>query len=181
MESSAEQTAETESGVHVLGVGIRDSDNALVVGVDLTPNEQAGLAKAEEFLSNRYPGVHLMAFAGRVAEQGRYNDIAPNWYGGDALLSEDFGGFLATYTAGFGIHISSNHFFTTAGHCGNHTWYNTASNVGTENSTTLVGSTSGTIYDGVYSGYKVDAEKIFAACRNQLRDMDRSEKITPSN
>jgi hypothetical protein len=140
-------------GVGLETVGIQDGTNKVIVGVN-TPT-----APAQAVLENLFGRGTLRAIPWKLTnETDRWND-SPPWNGGDQLVSE--GGVPTGCTSGFGVHDSSgNHYVTTAGHCNTHFWWNTFVGFPIRDNTTLVGTTSGSVWNGVYFGYRVDTQKI---------------------
>jgi hypothetical protein len=144
-------------GVGVESVGVQDGVNKIVVGVN-TP-----VAKAQTVLENLFGKGQIKVIEWKLTnEADRYNDSAP-WNGGDQIVSE--GSTFTSCTTGFGMHDDSTgaHYVTTAGHCGAHFWWNTWSGFAIRDNSTLVGATSGSVWNGVYFGYRVDTQKIAAS------------------
>ena len=103
----------------------------------------------------------------RTNEADRYND-SPPWNGGDQLVSD--GTNFTACTSGFGVHdaATGTHYLTTAGHCGAHFWWNTWAGFPIRDNSTLVGSTSGSVWNGVYFNNRVDTQKIAASSSNTI-------------
>lgn len=143
-------------GVGLEAVGIRDSANAVVVGVN-TPTSQA-----QEVLERVFGKGHIQVVEWELTEEAdRYNDTAP-WNGGDQIVTE--GTTPGACTTGYGMHDGAgNHYVTTAGHCGTHFWWNTWAGFPIRNGSTFLGVTTGTVWHGVYSGIRVDTQKIAVA------------------
>lgn len=140
-------------GVGLEAVGIRDSANAVIVGVN-TPTPQA-----QEVLERLFGKGHIQVIEWKLTKEAdRFNDTAP-WNGGDQIVTE--GTSPGACTTGFGMHDGSgNHYLTTAGHCGTHFWWNTWVGFPIRDGSTFLGVTTGTVWDGVYSGIRVDTQKI---------------------
>jgi hypothetical protein len=144
-------------GVGLETVGVQDGANKLLVGVN-TPTTQA-----QAVLEQLFGRGSLRAIPWRLTtESDRYNDSSP-WNGGDQLVTE--GTNPGACTSGFGMHNNSTgaHYLTTAGHCGTHTWWNTWAGFPIRTNATLVGSTTGSVWNGTYFGYDVDTQKILTS------------------
>jgi hypothetical protein len=142
-----------KEGVEVASVGMRDPENVALVGVD------SGVDGAQAVLEARYGKGHLRAFAWELTDEAdRWNDSSP-FNGGDQIVTE--GNDPHGCTTGFGVHdTSGNRYVTSAGHCHNHYWWNTWIGFPVRNASTFLGVTSGTVYDGTYSGHDIDTQKI---------------------
>jgi hypothetical protein len=142
-----------KDGVEVGSVGLRDSENRALIGVD------SDVDRAQAVLDARYGKDHQRAFAWEMTEESdRWNDSSP-WNGGDQIVSD--GGDPHGCTTGFGVHDGNgNRYVTSAGHCHAHFWWNTWIGFPVRNNSTLLGVTSGTVYDGIYSGHDIDTQKI---------------------
>jgi hypothetical protein len=139
-------------GVTIQSIGVQDSANRLIVGVS------TAIPLAQRLLEQLFGKGHIQVIAWNLTnEADRYND-SPPWNGGDQLVTE--GSNPGACTSGFGVHNDSDHYVTTAGHCGTHFWWNTWSGFPIRNNSTLVGVTSGSVWNGTYFGYKVDTQKI---------------------
>jgi hypothetical protein len=141
-------------GVGLESVGIQDGTNQIIVGVN-TP-----VALAQTVLESLFGKGHIQVIEWKLTnEADRYNDSVP-WNGGDQIVSE--GNDFTACTTGFGMHNNSNgdHYVTTAGHCNVHFWWNTWAGFPIRDNSTLVGATSGSVWNGVYFGYRVDTQKI---------------------
>lgn len=142
-------------GVVVESVGIQDSTNKVIVGVS------SPVTPAQVVLENLVGQGTLTAIPWKFTnEADRYNDSAP-WNGGNQIISE--GGTFTGCTTGFGVHDDNNHYVTTAGHCGNHFWWNTFAGFPIRDDSTFVGTTTGTVWNGVYFGNRIDTQKIRAS------------------
>jgi hypothetical protein len=149
-------------GVGLQTVGVQDGANKLLVGVS-TP-----VATAQVVLEQLFGKGALRAIPWRLTnESDRYND-SPPWNGGDQIVTE--GNPVGACTTGFGVHNDNTgaHYVTTAGHCGSHTWWNTWAGFPIRTSSTLVGSTTGTVWQGTYFGYDVDTQKILTSSNNAI-------------
>jgi len=145
-------------GVLVESVGIQDSTNKVIVGVS------SPLAPAQVELESLVGQGTLTAIPWKLTtEADRYNDSAP-WNGGDQVVSE--GSTFTGCTTGFGVHDDNNHYVTTAGHCGNHFWWNTWAGFPIRDNSTVVGATTGSVWNGVYFGNRVDTQKIATSSSN---------------
>jgi hypothetical protein len=140
-------------GIVVEAVGIQDGTNKVMVGVQTAPTA------AQPVLEAIYGKGVVQAFEWKLTDEAdRLNDSAP-WNGGDQLVSE--GNSFTSCTSGFGVHDSDgNHFVTTAGHCNSHFWWNTWAGFPIRDDTTLVGATNGSVWNGVYFGFRVDTQKV---------------------
>jgi len=143
------------NGVGLEIVGIQDGTNKVIVGVN-TP-----VTPAQTVLENLFGRGTLRAIPWKLTtEADRWND-SPPWNGGDQLVTE--GSNPGACTSGFGVHDDNNHYVTTAGHCNTHFWWNTFVGFPVRDSSTLVGATSGSVWNGVYFGYRVDTQKILTS------------------
>jgi hypothetical protein len=152
--TAATETLQTE-GVTVEAVGLKDSDNTVVVGVS-SPTSAAQVVLGKDFGTENISVVEWKL----TNESDRFNDSAP-WNGGDQVVSEGASTWTAC-TTGFGMHDanSGDHYVTTAGHCNTHFWWNTWTGFPIRDSSTLLGVTSGSVWNGVYFGYRVDTQKL---------------------
>jgi len=144
-------------GVNVESIGIQDGTNKLIVGVS------TGIPLATQVLERLFSAVrgHLQVIPWKLTlEADRWND-SPPWNGGDQLVTE--GSNPGACTSGFGVHDDNDHYVTTAGHCNTHFWWNTWIGFPIRNGTTLVGATTGSVWNGVYFGYRVDTQKILTS------------------
>jgi hypothetical protein len=140
-------------GVSVESIGVQDGNNRLIVGVSTS------IPLAQSVLEMLFGKGHILVIEWKLTnEADRYNDSAP-WNGGDQLVSE--GTNFTACTTGFGMHEDDgDHFVTSAGHCNTHFWWNTWAGFPIRDSSTLLGVTSGSVWNGVYFGYRVDTQKI---------------------
>jgi hypothetical protein len=149
------------TGTRVIDIGIQDDRNTLLVEV----GHDRG--RSQQALEQRYGRGHVDAVILGFKEQAdRYNDTAP-WNGGDQIVAEETPnpGYPEICTTGFGVKSTTARYVTTAGHCDPHYWWNYHCIDGvfcgiTRTPSHLVGGPNGTVYDGVYSGYRVDTQKI---------------------
>jgi hypothetical protein len=140
-------------GITIESIGVQDSNNRIVIGVSTS------IPLAQRLLEQLFGRGHILVIEWKLTnEADRYND-SPPWNGGDQIVSE--GNQATSCTTGFGMHDGDgNHFVTTAGHCNTHFWWNTWSGFPVRNNSTLLGVTSGSVWNGVYFGYRVDTQKI---------------------
>jgi hypothetical protein len=139
-------------GVGVESIGVQDGTNQVIVGVS-TP-----VTPAQTVLENLFGRGTLRAIPWKMTnEADRYNDSAP-WNGADQVVSD--GSNFTACTTGFGVHDDNNHYVTTAGHCSTHFWWNTWAGFPIRDDTTFLGTTSGSVWNGVYFGNRVDTQKI---------------------
>jgi hypothetical protein len=149
-------------GVIVESVGIQDSTNKVIVGVS------SPVDPAQAVLELVYGKDKAKAIPWKLTnEADRFNDSAP-WNGGDQLVSD--GTTFTACTSGFGVHDGTTgaHYVTTAGHCGAHFWWNTWAGFPLRDGSTLVGSTSGTVWNGVYFGNRVDTQKVATSSSSNI-------------
>jgi hypothetical protein len=143
-------------GVGLEIVGIQDGTNKVIVGVN-TP-----VAAAQTILENLFGRGTLRAIPWKLTTEADRWDDSPPWNGGDQLVTE--GSTPGACTSGFGVHDhSGNRYVTTAGHCNTHFWWNTWIGFPIRDGSTLVGTTSGSVWNGVYFGYRVDTQKILTS------------------
>jgi hypothetical protein len=148
---AAQETLKSR-GVVIESVGIQDSANQIIVGVS-TP-----VVTAQKVLESLFGRGALRVIPWKLTEEAdRFND-SPPWNGGDQLVTE--GANPGGCTSGFGVHDGPTHYVTTAGHCGTHTWWNTWAGFPIRNNDTLVGATSGPVWNGTYFGFRIDTQKI---------------------
>jgi hypothetical protein len=141
-------------GIGVETIGVQDGTNKIIVGVS-TP-----VALAQTVLEQLFGHGHIAVIKWDLTDEAdRYNDSSP-WNGGDQAVSE--GTTPTACTTGFGMHNNStgDHYVTTAGHCSTHFWWNTWIVFPIRDSSTLLGVTSGSVWNGTYFGYDVDTQKI---------------------
>ena len=140
-------------GVNVETIGLQDGTNKLIVGVT------TAIPLATRILEQMFGKGHIQVIPWQLRlEADRWND-SPPWNGGDQLVTE--GSTPGACTSGFGVHDGNgNHYVTTAGHCKTHFWWNTFVSFPIRNNNTLVGVTSGSVWNGVYFGYRIDTQKI---------------------
>jgi hypothetical protein len=140
-------------GVNVETIGLQDSTNKLIVGVT------TAIPLAQRVLEMLFGKGHIQVIAWDLQlEADRWND-SPPWNGGDQIVTE--GSTPGACTSGFGVHeADGDHYVTTAGHCNVHFWWNTFVSFPIRNNDTFLGVTSGTVWNGVYFGYRVDTQKI---------------------
>lgn len=140
-------------GVNVESIGVQDGTNKLIVGVS------TAVPLATRLLEQLFGKGHLQVIPWKLTlEADRWND-SPPWNGGDQIVTE--GSNPGACTTGFGVHDGNgNHYVTTAGHCGVHFWWNTWIGFPIRDGSTIVGATSGSVWNGVYFGYRVDTQKI---------------------
>jgi hypothetical protein len=140
-------------GVSVESIGLQDSNNRIVVGVS-TP-----VPLAQRLLEQLFGKGHIQVIEWKLTnEADRWNDSSP-WNGGDQVVSE--GSTFTACTTGFGMHDDNgNHYVTTAGHCGVHFWWNTWAGFPIRDGSTILGVTNGSVWNGVYFGFRVDTQKL---------------------
>jgi hypothetical protein len=139
-------------GISVESIGVQDGSNRIVVGVSTS------IPLAQRLLETLFGNGHILVIEWKLTnEADRYNDSSP-WNGGDQAVSE--GTNFTSCTTGFGVHDNSHHYLTTAGHCNAHSWWNTWAGFPIRNGSTFLGNTSGSVWNGVYFGNRVDTQKI---------------------
>jgi len=149
----AAQDAIKGRGIGLETVGIQDGANKVIVGVS-TPVDAA-----QQLLEVIYGRGTMLIIPWKLTpEADRWND-SPPWNGGDQLVTE--GSTPGACTSGFGVHDDDgNHYVTTAGHCNTHFWWNTFVGFPIRDDDTFVGVTTGSVWNGVYFGFRVDTQKI---------------------
>jgi hypothetical protein len=154
------ETMET-AGVRIESVGVQDGTNKIIVGVSTS------VAAARGVLEQRFGRGNMSVIEWKLTDEAdRYND-SPPWNGGDGIVSE--GTEFTACTTGFGMHNGAgDHYVTTAGHCNTHFWWNTWAGFPIRDNSTLLGVTSGPVWNGVYFGYRVDTQKIITSGSSYL-------------